>query len=81
MAQASAQFAKQLVASSIPCGNLIERDGGSCMLPDYKFPDDCVECIAHVPGLTEQEKLRHEQWQRVTFVKRKIQFCEGAGHD
>lgn len=68
--------------NTVPCGNLIERDGGSCMLPDYKFPDDCAECIAHVPGLTEQEKLRYEQWRRVKpVVERKIQFLEGAGHD
>lgn len=67
--------------NSAPCGHLIERDGGSCMI-GRSFPSECRMCAAYIAGLTEQEKLRHEHWQLVTPVtEHKIKFTEGAGHD
>lgn len=48
--------------SSIPCGNFIERDGGSCILPDREYPTDCQGCAAYIKGLNEQERMRGEVW-------------------
>lgn len=47
-----------------PCANLIERDGGSCILPDREFPTDCPECSAYLPGLHASERQRCEVWSR-----------------
>lgn len=46
----------------IPCGNLIEGEGGSCLLEDHEFPRDCSGCAAYIKGLNEQERMRGELW-------------------
>lgn len=52
------------MSGTIPCVNLIERDEGSCILDDRKFPEDCRECAAYIPGLNEQERTRGEVWRQ-----------------
>lgn len=58
---------------TIPCGNLIERDGGSCALPDRDFPDDCHECAAYIHGIHESERTRCECWNRVMGYHRPVE--------
>ncbi len=47
-----------------PCAHLIERDGGSCILPDHVFPDDCPACSAYIAGLHASERQRCEVWMK-----------------
>lgn len=58
--------------NTIPCGNMIERDGGSCILEDRDYPQDCNRCDAYVCGLNEQERTRCERWTRVMGYHRPV---------